>query len=77
MLVNGMHNFGNSFKNLAGQPSGPEEEEFFHARRAVRISSDMNIDVSILVLVRRANSGAKESFMVNMLPKNVLNCSAL
>ena len=67
MSVNGMHNSRNSFKNLAGQPSGSHVEDFLHTKRAARTSFDVNIDMSILDSVRRANSGATESFMVNTL----------
>ena len=62
-----MHNAGLSFKNLARQPSGPQEEEFLNAKRAARTSFEVKIGMFIVVSVRRANSGATESFIVNTL----------
>ena len=62
-----MHNSGNNFKNLAWQPSEPQEEEFLNARRAAQISFEVKIGMFIVISVRRANLGATESFMVNTL----------
>ena len=40
-----MYNSGNSFKNLAGQPSGPQEEEFLNAKM-------LSVFVCVYVCVR-------------------------
>ena len=57
MSHNGTQSSGKSLINLDGQPSGPQELEFFKAKAAFLNSLGLNKGISLRVALQRAKSG--------------------